>query len=200
MQTQTDYAGIYDAIHAAHPGYNSAGGSPGYKLVLRESVRIGAARGPAVDVGCGAGFVVELLTSPDFGMEAYGVDVSGRAIAGAQERFAALGWDGSRLSVMEPGRIPMEEGRFGLVTCFDVLEHLDEADAITLIAELRRVCRDDGLIVCSVSCRVAGSTDKNGENLHRTVRDAAWWAGRIDPDEFTYRKATDDMVAWIGRG
>ncbi|MFG0282875.1 MAG: class I SAM-dependent methyltransferase [Phycisphaerales bacterium JB039] len=193
----TNYRAIYDHITTTHPGYGAAERSPGFRNALMLHERIRACRGPTLDVGCGVGFVVELLSQPDFGFEAWGCDVSRVALDRAKERLAAS-WhaDESRLRQVEDGRLPFADGQFGLVTCFDMLEHLDEADVTPMRDELRRVLAPGGTLLVSVSCRQAGSADQFGDNLHRTIRPAAWWLALLEPDEMTVRSADSDAVLW----
>ncbi|MBL0928037.1 MAG: class I SAM-dependent methyltransferase [Phycisphaerales bacterium] len=187
-----DYRAIYDHIMATHPGYGQPGTSPGCHACWMESPRLRAAGGPALDVGCGMGFAVELLRGPHFGIDARGVDVSPVAVEAGNRRIG-----GEALSVMNPGSIPAADGRYALVTCFDVLEHLDEADVLGLRDELRRVLRPGGLLYCSVATRAAGSTDRFGDNLHRTVRPPEWWSGVLDADEIRwFRRAQDLYLFW----
>lgn len=197
----TDYRAIYDHITASHPGYTVAERSPGFRNVLMLHERIRACRGPALDVGCGVGFVVEALSQPEFGMECWGCDVSRVALEQAAARLEAnFHGDPRRLRQVEDGRLPFEDGQFGLVTCFDMLEHLDEPDARAMRDELRRVVAPGGTLLVSVSCRKAGSEDQFGENLHRTVRPASWWAELFEPDEMTVRWADSDAVMWWRKG
>ena len=186
-----DYAEIYDRVIASNPGYQGAHGSPGYHACLMHAQRLRGLQGRSLDVGCGAGFVVSLLGMPTFGFESYGVDVSAEGVARAGKINPP-----SRLLVMEPGRIPHESDAFALVTCFDVLEHLEETDVFTLRAELRRVLAPGGLLFCSASCRPAASVDHNGDNLHRTIKPPHWWADVFEPDEYLARLATADVLMW----
>src|SRR5690606_19155549 len=201
----TDYRAIYDHITASHPGYTVAERSPGFRNVLMLHERIRACRGPVLDVGCGLGFVVEVLGQPEFGFASsggvWGSDVSRVALEQAAARLkASCHGDPKRLRQVEDGRLPFEDGQFGLVTCFDMLEHLDEPDVRAMRDELRRVVAPGGTLLVSVSCRKAGSEDQFGENLHRTVRAAAWWEELFEPDEMTVRRADLDAVMWWRKG
>lgn len=135
--------------------------------------------------------MVALLSMPTFGYEAHGVDVSAEGVARASKINPA-----GRVRVMRPGRISNDDAAFALVTCFDVLEHLDEPDILTLRDELRRVLAPGGLLFCSASCRESASVDHHGENLHRTIRPPAWWAEQFEPDEYLARRATADVLMW----
>jgi SAM-dependent methyltransferase len=187
----TDFRAIYDRVIEHHPGYNSPAGSPGYQACLLWADRLRGITGPSLDVGCGVGYVVQLLQAPPFELEAWGVDVSRVAIERARERQQL-----ERVRLMEPGVLPFPDAAFGLVTCFDVLEHLDEPDIDRLEAEMDRVLRPGGVLFATVSTRPAASEDHLGDNLHRTVRPATWWADRLDPDEYTVRPRVEDVRLW----
>ncbi len=186
-----NYAEIYDQVIAENAGYNDAHGSPGYHACLRYAERLRGLGGRSLDVGCGAGYVVALLRMPAFGFESYGVDVSATGVERARKLVSP-----DCVMTMQPGAIPHSDSKFSLVTCFDVLEHLDETDILDLREEMYRVLAPGGLLFCSASLRPSGSKDHNGENLHRTVRVAQWWANAFEPDEYLVRRATQEVLFW----
>ena len=91
-----------------------------------------------LDVGCGAGQVVDRLTRAGF--EAHGVDVSEPNIERAR-RFSdrCLMYDGRKL--------PYPDRHFAAVGALNVLEHVEEPEAF--IAELVRVTEPGGRVVLS---------------------------------------------------
>jgi SAM-dependent methyltransferase len=91
-----------------------------------------------LDVGCGAGQVVGLLTRA--GIEAHGVDVSEPNLERAvkQSPHCRL-YDGRNL--------PYADGWFAVVGALNVLEHVEEPEAF--VAELVRVVEPGGLVVLS---------------------------------------------------
>ncbi len=187
----TDYRDLYDHVHASNPLYDGAEGSPGLRLCWAYADRIRMTTGRTLDVGCGGGFVVALLGGYGFERDAFGVDVSRVAVDRGAARAGA-----DRVQLMTHPTIPHPDAHFGLVTCFDVLEHLDEDDICSLVGELRRVLAPNGVLFGAVSCRRAGANDKHGDNLHRTVRGPEWWSEILRPDEYTVRRAEQDMVFW----
>ncbi|MEO1128961.1 MAG: class I SAM-dependent methyltransferase [Planctomycetota bacterium] len=190
-----DYAAIYDRIIAEHPGYNAAEGSPGFAAVLQHRARLTTLRGRSLDVGCGVGFVVWLLQSPLFNFESFGCDVSAVAIENARAR---IGGDADRVRLIEvDGRLPFNDDAFDLVTCFDVLEHLDAADLPRLRDELQRVREPHGAILLTVSLRAAASDDHEGHNLHRTVKPVQWWIDLFRPDETTIDHHLEQATMWF---
>ncbi len=82
--------------------------------------------GRVFDVGCAKGFLVEALR--DRGVEAWGSDVSEYAIGEVRPDLRPFC---SLASAAEP--IP---GRYDLVTCIEVLEHLSEEDGKTAIRNM----------------------------------------------------------------
>jgi len=94
--------------------------------------------GRVLDVGCGAGQVVDRLTQAGF--EAWGVDVSEPNIERAR-RFS------QRCRLYNGSRLPFPDGHFSSVGALNVLEHVDEPEAF--ITELVRVTAPGGRVVLS---------------------------------------------------
>ncbi|MFA6044699.1 MAG: class I SAM-dependent methyltransferase [Phycisphaerales bacterium] len=188
----TDYRAIYDHVVTNNANYTNPSGSPGCNACWLESARIRAAGGPALDVGCGVGFAVELLRGPHFQVAAVGVDISPASVEIGNARMGA-----NLLTAMPMGRIPFPDNHFALVTCFDMLEHLDERDLGPIRDEMRRVLRPGGLMYCSIATRLAYGLDQFGDNLHRTVKPPDWWANLFDADETKWMRRNQDLyVFW----
>lgn len=99
-----------------------------FRGVAREIV-LGLAPRRVFDAGCAMGMLVESLW--DLGVEAHGVDLSRYAIAHVRpdmQPYCRVG------SVGEP-----PEGRYDLVTCIEVLEHVDRDESERAIAALTTV-------------------------------------------------------------
>jgi SAM-dependent methyltransferase len=101
--------------------------------------RLNIERPHILDVGCGTGANLELLS--EFG-EAEGVDVSPQAIEFCRLR----GLKKVHLGAAE--RLPNTDASFDLVTALDVVEHLD--DDVGGLQEMRRVLRPDGRLLLFV--------------------------------------------------
>jgi len=91
--------------------------------------------GPVLDVGCGYGYFLRCL-GPEY--EGQGSDISDHAVRIARERFALNVTAGALTETSFP------QGRFSLVTLWDVVEHLP--DPGRTLAIVRTVLRDDGLL------------------------------------------------------
>ena len=108
------------------------------------SVQSGSERRRYLDVGCGNGFITELLArSFD---EAVGIDVE----AARLEDFRAHAGNNSAVKVrlMSAAKIEFPSEFFAFITSFEVLEHVPDLD--TTVREMVRVCRKGGVVVVSV--------------------------------------------------
>ena len=94
---------------------------------------IGKRRARILDVGCGTGANLQMLS--EFGV-AEGVDVSTEALDFCRAR--GLG----RVRQGAAEALPYEDAQFDLVTGLDVVEHLD--DDVVGLSEMRRVLRPGG--------------------------------------------------------
>jgi 2-polyprenyl-3-methyl-5-hydroxy-6-metoxy-1,4-benzoquinol methylase len=89
-----------------------------------------------LDIGCAMGFYVERLAK--LGWDAHGVDISEYAVAEGRRRGV------SNLRVASANELPFAAGTFDFVTAVDVIEHLDQVDARSMVGETLRVLRPGG--------------------------------------------------------
>jgi SAM-dependent methyltransferase len=194
-----DYQAIYNDIVSKNANYNLAENSPGLRNVTESTSQLSGLFGRSLDIGCGVGFVVQHLLGPTFNLRPFGIDVSDQSITKAKTRLAGLQGLDDRILVSSCLELPFEDNFFSLVTCFDVLEHLDEADIDKALSEINRVVRPGGTFFGSVSCREAGSVDINGDNLHRTVKSPDWWISKTNPDRAVYDGHRQQFSIWKQR-
>jgi glycosyltransferase involved in cell wall biosynthesis len=109
-----------------------------------------------LDVGCAKGLLVEQLR--DQGVEAFGVDGSPYAISQVRDDLKSFCRVGSALEPIE--------GRYDLITCIEVAEHLSEPDAEKLVANL-----------CSATDTVVFSStpEDYAEPTHFNVQPREYW-------------------------
>ncbi|NQE45998.1 Ubiquinone biosynthesis O-methyltransferase [ANME-1 cluster archaeon GoMg2] len=92
--------------------------------------------GRLLDLGCGLGF---FLRYAEKYYETYGIDLSHFGIKEAKKRC------NTEMVVGSATYIPFKDNYFDVITCFDLLEHMENPkDAI---AECYRLLKDDGLLV-----------------------------------------------------
>jgi 2-polyprenyl-3-methyl-5-hydroxy-6-metoxy-1,4-benzoquinol methylase len=122
----TDYRG--DASHWLRTYRRRLG-------VLRGTVSPGSR---VLDVGCAAGFFLEVMR--DEGFDVWGLEISAPIAAEARRR---LGTD--RIHVGSLTDAPYEAGQFDLITFWDVVEHLP--DPIDYLRRAHQLLRPDGSLL-----------------------------------------------------
>lgn len=110
-----------------------------------------------LDVGCAKGFFVEALR--DRGIEAYGFDISDYAVSQVREDIRPYC---RTYSVV----LPIQE-TYDLITCIEVLEHLDNAD---IPAAVRHMCEASDDILFS------STPFDYEEESHISVHPPGYWA------------------------
>lgn len=114
----------------------------------------------ALDAGCAMGFLVEALYKR--GVDATGTDISEYAISQAHESVTERC---SVASLTEP-----IEGRFDLITCIEVLEHVPPAETGVAIANL--CAATDSLLISS-------TPGDYGEPTHLNVLPPEAWSAKL---------------------
>jgi GT2 family glycosyltransferase/glycosyltransferase involved in cell wall biosynthesis/SAM-dependent methyltransferase len=106
------------------------------------------ARGKRVlDLGSGEGYGSALLAR--VAESVFGVDLDEAAVAHATRRYASANLRFERHSVVELDHLP--EASFDLVVCFEVIEHIEEHEA--LLAGVRRLLTPAGVFLVSTPDR-----------------------------------------------
>lgn len=93
--------------------------------------------GRVLDVGCGAGQVAKAVKRERPDLTVMGCDVSHAALDAARESAGGVEF---RLSAAE--RLPYEDGELDFVWIFDVLEHVEDPQAV--LREVARVLKSGG--------------------------------------------------------
>lgn len=150
----------------------------------------------ALDVGCGAGLLCEPLAR--LGADVTGVDAAPENTAAASAHADGMGLD-IRYIAGELGTLDL--GRFDLVTCLEVIEHVADKDAFldTLLERLK----PDGLLILSTPNRTAqsrlllvGAAEAVGAIPRGTHR----WDDFLAPDELTEMLEARGMIITQTKG
>jgi len=123
-----------------------------------------------LDAGCAMGFLVEALW--DRGVHATGVDVSSYAIENVRRDIRPYC---RAASLTEP-----IDGRYDLVTCIEVLEHMPPHEAM--------VAMDHITAITDVILFSSTSTDFD-ETTHVNIRQPVWWL-----EQFQQRGFSPDLI------
>ncbi len=141
-----------------------------------------AQRTPRIlDAGCGTGGLLPHLAR--LGWTA-GIDLSPAALSFAQRRGLA------RLGQASVEYLPFRSATFDLVTCMDVLYHLQVQEDLAALREFHRVLRPDGWLLVKVPAFEAlrGQHDQTVHTRHRYTLDEL--RARLDATGFRVERAT----------
>ena len=94
-----------------------------------------------LDAGCGTGINMEWLAK--YG-EVYGVDISEDALKFCKKRKL------ERVEKTSIEQLPFKDDTFDLVLSLDVIYHLDVKDDIAALKEMKRVLRNEGVMILKV--------------------------------------------------
>lgn len=131
----------------------------------------------ALDVGCGAGLLAEPLTR--LGAKVTALDASPELIVAAREHAAAIGLEID----YRAGELAALDGKFDLVTCMEVIEHV--ADPAGFVHDLAARLAPGGLLIMSTPNATGWSkllTITLAEGLGRVPRGTHDFAKFIAPD------------------
>lgn len=110
-----------------------------------------------LDAGCAMGFLVEKLR--EYGIDAYGLDISNYAISQVHDSIRPYCWVGS---------VSEELSRdYDLIVCIEVLEHLPKVEAIKAIENF---CRHTQMVLFS------SSPFDYSESTHLNVNPVDYWS------------------------
>lgn len=94
-----------------------------------------------LDYGCGAGEIVREISKR--GIEAFGCDVFYEG--GDYSTAVPKEWLGTRVRRIADGKIPFPSEHFDFIVSNQVMEHVDDYDAV--LAEMRRVLKPGGTVL-----------------------------------------------------
>lgn len=138
-----------------------------------------AAPETVLDVGCAHGFLVEKLR--ERGVEAYGFDLSAYAIGQVHESISPYVWQASVTDALDRPARALAGGRYDLITCIEVLEHLTPDDGAAAIANL---CAHTDLVLFS------STPDDRTEPTHVNVQPPKYWRWHFEQNDFSWRGAS----------
>ncbi|MGH2873513.1 MAG: class I SAM-dependent methyltransferase [Solirubrobacteraceae bacterium] len=130
----------------------------GRRRVIRAEIEhLGVPPGARVlDAGCGSGATMQQLAT--YG-QVSGIELSAQAAAVARDRHIGDVVVGSLLE------LPWADETFDLITCLDVIEHID--DDVAALAQLRRVCVPGGVLLVTVPAYRALWSAHDEANHHK---------------------------------
>lgn len=110
-----------------------------FDYVLEELIKTTKAKS-VHEIGCGEGFILRRIIEILQPETAYGGDVSEYWLERAKRNLGDL----AELSLLNVENLPFDDGKFDLVTCIEVLEHVDNPKAG--IEEIARVTTEWAIV------------------------------------------------------
>lgn len=111
----------------------------------------------ALDVGCGTGYGTAVLAQT--ARKVLALDVSAESVAFSRTSYPARNVE---FLVADCRQIPLGSQTIDTAVCFEVIEHLAEQE--TLLEEIRRVLRPDGLLAISTPNRTYYTEERKEVN------------------------------------
>lgn len=154
-----EYLQTQRALHAAPEGYGGKG-DRWAEPVLWVAKRFDAAS--VLDYGCGQGRLGMALRAHELTCRDYDPAVVGKELR----------------------PLPAD-----LVTCTDVLEHIEPEKVGTVLKHIRALARKAIFVV--VCLRPSNKLLGDGRNAHLLVRSKAWWEAKVDEEGWTLHHCPD---------
>ncbi len=144
------------------------------KALLRYVLKQRALDGPILDLGCGSGHLLDLLVLRGF--TCFGADINSKAIELLNKRLSGRkGFLGARVMEFE-WKIPFTDDSVGTVFLVETIEHLLPDSTEPLFSEIRRVLKNEGLLVVTspyrenlnlsmAECKKCGAVFHNTQHL-----------------------------------
>lgn len=140
-KTDFDYdsipIGYYDDIFQRRRGIQSKWHHLKFKRVREEF----PSSGTHVDVACGPGTFMGTLPAA---VSSTGVDISEPQISYARQRYVA---SNRSFRTMVPGTLDFPDASTDIVTSIELIEHIEEQEAIRLLRECHRILKPGGKMV-----------------------------------------------------
>lgn len=156
--SKIDYAGEFEAFWADPSRWRSHATANVEQLA--EQILSVCGGGKLLDVGCGAGHLVQALLRR--GVDAYGLDVA----KGPIDRLRGIAPE--RYQVGSALQLPFEDAAFPTVVCAHVLQNLSEPDVAGALRELYRV--SSRFVFLSLA-----TTQDDESRWHHSVHGREWW-------------------------
>ena len=119
-----------------------------------------------LDLGCGSGYGSMLLAAAGANVQA--IDIDPVSVEAAQTAYGSA----ARFTSASAYDVPFDDANFDVVTCFEVIEHVDEPQRV--IDEAARVLRPSGVLIISTPMKAEynrGLLNPNPFHVHEMEHD-----------------------------
>lgn len=109
-----------------------------------------------LDVGCGHGYTMLFFKKNGQAVTVVGLETDRDLVANNNLTYKGQGIESM---YYDGNAFPFQDGSFDVVTCFEVLEHVDSSVQQNLVKEMARVVRNEGVVVISTPNKPVYSPD-----------------------------------------
>lgn len=195
IAVQTDYPVAMDSPDRLHP-WGTVNDNSSNRYFVRRLIELHGGSVSVLDLGCAGGkFVRKLVGKGQFAVGVEGSDINrrrGRAEWNVipEHLFTA---DITKPFTVQEGAVAR---RFDVVTAWEVLEHIREADLAQVFANVRNHLNEQGLFIGSIS---TNSDRPIGWELHQTIQPMPWWMHRLAQGGFRFDPLVVDFFGtdWV---
>ena len=139
----------YKIVHTTQPNYGRSGGWMAHRLRQYVDPSITS----ILDYGCGSSTLLDDIGCQDTEKVRYDPGV---------QRYS-----------IKP------KGKFDLIFCTDVLEHVPEEGLDAILTEIKQLSAT-GMVVFTISPKPAAQILPNGQNAHCTIHPPEWWKDKLE--------------------
>lgn len=125
-----------------------------------------------LDMGCAYGYSVRWFRKQGF--DAWGTDFSPYALKKAPEDVRTYL---RQHDLTHPNQTHFGSDAFQLVTCFETLEHIDEASTDMALWHIRDVLKPDGLALLTICVDTQPGWDT--DPTHINIKSRGWWEKKL---------------------
>lgn len=111
-----------------------------------------------LDAACGSGYGSKMLA--ESAESVIGMDISEEAIQYAQNNYAAPNVD---FIVGSVEKLPFEDNFFDIIISFETIEHVNEQIQNSFLREIKRVLKDDGILIMSTPDKKLFTDERSGK-------------------------------------
>ena len=146
-----------------------------------------------LDLGCGPGFVSEVLGELVPGGRVWGADVDPALLALARQAFARRGWAHGEFVEAWADRLPLADASLDLVYARFLFQHL--ADPAAVLREVRRVLRPGGRVVLVDTDDAGLAVYPEPDGFQALLAASRAAQSRVGGDRYVGRKLRHHLVA-----
>jgi 2-polyprenyl-3-methyl-5-hydroxy-6-metoxy-1,4-benzoquinol methylase len=127
-----------------------------YHYIVARAAGRGSHPNRVLDVGCSSGYGTFILSHGLDQANVVGVDIEEEKLEDARRLFGTNGVDFRRLDILDSAKVlelVEEGGRFDVVVCLEVLEHIPRKDSEDMLRNLAELLKGGGLLFISTPNR-----------------------------------------------